>query len=704
MAALIAPPKTERDKDIERKRDDRSESARIIIPKCKNPVRRHRCLDDPVLFLRTYFADRYTLEFGDDHLFMIDAIVSRARHGGRQAVAAPRGRGKSEIVKGLLVYLVCGQLVRFILPVAATTPLAKRLYRDFRKKFATNDLLYDDFPEICYPIRALEGAPLRAHKQHVDGQLTNIVWTDDYISLPHVPNSSFGGVKMAYYGLDAAFRGANIDGDRPDFVLVDDPETRESAKSNMQIDDREQILDQDISGLASQEEHMAIVVLTTVQNNYCLSARLTDPKLKPAYNGKRFGMVLSWPDNTDLWQQYITLRHESQIDGDEHGTKAVDYYEANRVKMDDGVVMLSNHYKPVEVNGRQIVLSAIQQTYNQIADTSRDAYFTEFQNDPPESTGPKGTGLTAEIVASRLSGLARRQLPANATALTVGIDIGKYRCHWAVVAWWRGAGGCVVDYGIQEVTGNERISTGDRAADMIASEPAIYRALLNFRDELLNKEYVDATGTRRAVDLVFVDSGTYTNAVYEFVRQVRGVFHPSKGLSPYRQRTKSSDICRPGKNQHAQYLAASNVWLYELDTDYWKQWTHERFLTPNFDDNNMLRRGSLSLFEPIGSQRHIAYSNHIVSEELLHQFTEGKGAKEYWSCKNENNHWLDATYMAAACTESLGIGLITPSEHVVKPQIVDGSKPKPVKPQRQHGQSRFKNRPGGWIQGIRRGR
>jgi len=155
---------------------------------------------------------------------MIDTIVSRGRNGGKQAIAAPRGRGKSEIVKGLLVYLVCAQIVRFILPVAATTPLAKRLYKDFKKKLATNDLLYEDFPEICHPIRELSGAPLRAAKQHVDGRLTQIVWTDDYISLPHVPGSPYGGVKMAYYGLDAAFRGANIDGDRPDFVLVDDPE------------------------------------------------------------------------------------------------------------------------------------------------------------------------------------------------------------------------------------------------------------------------------------------------------------------------------------------------------------------------------------------------------------------------------------------------------------------------------------------------
>jgi len=692
MQTLLMPTKTERDKDIQRKRDDRSESARITIPRCVNPVRRARCLADPALFLRTYFPDRYNLEFGKDHLFMIDTIVSRGRNGGKQAIAAPRGRGKSEIVKGLLVYLVCAQIVRFILPVAATTPLAKRLYKDFKKKLATNDLLYEDFPEICHPIRELSGAPLRAAKQHVDGRLTQIVWTDDYISLPHVPGSPYGGVKMAYYGLDAAFRGANIDGDRPDFVLVDDPETRESAKSHMQIEDREQILDQDINGLASQEENLAVVVLSTVQNNYCLSARLTDPKIRPSYNGKRFGMVLAWPTNGDAWQDYVQKRREDQIAGDEHGTRALAYYEANRVQMDEGVEMLSEHFKPIEIGGRQMVVSAIQQTYNTIADTSKDAYFTEYQNDPPQSTGPQGQGVTAELVSSRLSGLARRQLPASTIALTAAIDLGKYRCHWVVIAWWTGVGGCIVDYGVAEVTGT------DKALNNEASEPMIYKALLNWRDELLNKHYIDGTGTNRRIDFCLVDSGTFTQAAYEFCRQSRGIFHPSKGINPYYPRKKSTDTCLASANLHAQKFTSEDIWLYELDTNHWKQWVHERFLTTTMDENNMLRRGSLSLFELDGYEKHGSFSQHIAAEELLTEFKEGKGVKTYWNVKNENNHWFDATYMAAASSEVCGIKLIGGPEVSVEARQVDVDKHKTKQPTvRQHGSDRFRRRPGGWV-------
>ena len=203
--------------------------------------------------------------------------------------------------------------------------------------------------------------------------------------------------------------------------------------------------------------------------------------------------------------------------------------------------------------------------------------------------------------------------------------------------------------------------------------------------------------------MVLVDSGTFTNAAYEFVRQVGGVFHASKGINPYRKRAKSTKDVKAGNNMHAQRFPSQKLWLYELDTSYWKQWVHERFLTPTFDDDNMLRRGALSIYSPEGNQRHTSFAQHIVSEELVTEFKEGKGQKTYWNVRNENNHWFDATYMAAACTEAVGIGLLqstksNPDGPKVEPRQIEKSAQKPQ--QKTHG--RFRTRPGGWDNGIRR--
>jgi hypothetical protein len=114
----------------------------------------------------------------------------------------------------------------------------------------------------------------------------------------------------------------------------------------------------------------------------------------------------------------------------------------------------------------------------------------------------------------------------------------------------------------------------------------------------------------------------------------------------------------------------------------------------------MLRRGSLSLFALEEERRHSQYAQHIAAEELVTKFTEGKGTKTYWLPKDSNNHWLDATYMAAAASEACGVKLIAPSEIEVQPKHVSGEHPTQAKPAQQayrHGQQRFKQRQGGWI-------
>jgi hypothetical protein len=142
------------------------------------------------------------------------------------------------------------------------------------------------------------------------------------------------------------------------------------------------------------------------------------------------------------------------------------------------------------------------------------------------------------------------------------------------------------------------------------------------------------------------------------------------------------------------------VWLYELDASYWKQFVHERFLTPTFDEQNMLRRGSLSLFNTHGSQTHNTFANHIVAEELVSEFREGKGVKTFWNRKHENNHWLDAVAMASAAGAACGIKLVGESEVEIKPVAAEARRPA-QRPAQQHG--RFKRRDGGWIPRRRNG-
>jgi hypothetical protein len=679
-----------RDRQNTRQKSQRSESARIEIPQCVNPARRLRCLADPEMFLRTYMPKKFTQSFGKVHSRIIQTIHDRATTGGKKAVAAPRGRGKSTIVKGMLIYATARELVRFIVPICATTNLAGRIYRDYRNEWGNNDLLYQDFPEICAPVRHLEGAPQRAARQHVDGHLTHINWSStDFLRLPRVPGnandflkslgkewSPFGGVKMAFAGLDAAFRGMNIDDDRPDCLIIDDPETRESAKSLQQIEDRIEIIEKDIEGLEGQDKPLAMVMVTTLQNTYCVSAQFTDPEQKPAWEGERYGWIQSWPERLDLWDEYIARRRKAQRDGDRHGMDAVEFYLANRDAMHAGVTMLADNFKEIVLkDGRQAVYSAIQEAYNKIADTNLSAFKAEYQNDPDPEEQAETSMLTPGRVAGQLSGLQQGEVPDARVFSFVGIDIGKYKSHWVKLSCTRDLVSWITDYGVVETHGLSKYSTGE------AIELAILDSLKQFAD---GDVFADAQPL-----LVLVDSGDFTESIYEFCHQMGAPFYPSKGWSMdrFRQKKQTEDY-EPFLQAYAHKTADSKrreLWLYHVNTEFWKKWGQDRFLVDAFMDQTRLA-GSVALFDPPHADMkfHLQFARHMVSESEQLVPVDGKVNKRQWIVHDKNNnHWLDAYALACAAAGCTGLRLVAPEPEPVKQVQKSEQKPRLVNP---HGQ------------------
>jgi len=686
---------------------------KISIP--KDPVRRMVALEDGELFLTTYFPDVFFEPFTADRRDMHESIVRAARYGGDQAIAGTRGEGKTKLAIYTALYLVLCGLSRFPIVIGKNQRKSEAELRTVREKLQQSPLLLEDFPELCEPLKAIGGWSSRARMQTVAGEYTNAELAADHIIFPTVGRHQLPddwpediepvshGQILASIGIDGGIRGTNYRDVRPDIAIIDDIEDRQAAESDALIEKNEEIIEQDIGGLASSAERVARVFLCTIQNRKCVAFKFTDPKQKPSWKGKRYRKLITPPDRMDLVEEYLRLRIERSA-GDPDAREAFRFWRDNMPEIERGSVISnpSSHSKKLHEDGEPLELSAVQSYYNKVADLGKKAVATEIDNDPPEEVGPQGSGLTWQIVASRLSGLDRYQLPANASCITAGIDLGKYLCHWVVVAWWKGAGGCVIDYGRAEVAGT------DKAMDNESSEPQIYKTLLNWRDELLAKQYVDAAGSHRRVDAVFIDSGTFTDAAYEFVRQVGGSpFYVSKGIGNYRDKTTETDRIKPGNHFHAAYQEAQHLWLYELDTDYWKQFVHERFLTPTFDEQNMLRRGALSLFTMPNDRKHTSFAQHIAAEELVTEFKEGKGTKTYWNVVNENNHWLDATYLSAAAAGARGVYLLSPTAEnpngpaVTPRQKVSNEQAKPPgKPANQrHGTP--KKRAGGWVQSLR---
>jgi len=133
----------------------------------------------------------------------------------------------------------------------------------------SNELLLADFPEVCFPIQALDGISNRANGQLYKGKRTQIGWTAKEVVLPTVEGSSASGAIIKVAGLTGRIRGMKFkrpDGRtvRPSLVVLDDPQTDESARSLSQCANRESILAGAVLGLAGPGKKISGIMPCTV--------------------------------------------------------------------------------------------------------------------------------------------------------------------------------------------------------------------------------------------------------------------------------------------------------------------------------------------------------------------------------------------------------------------------------------------------------
>lgn len=636
----------------------------ISIPACIDPARREACEADVFLFLATYFAHKFYNPLTDNQRAIVRAVLECAEKGGDRAIAAPRGDGKTTLTKCVILYCVLTGRLRYPVILAANGLEAKTIIDDIKNELEKDEaeggevLLAEDYPEVCVPIHALSGWASRAKLQRnkADGRRTKIVWRDDFIVLPTVTGSKCSGSAIRCRGMDAAIRGMNYRGLRPDFVLMDDPESDEDAGSLPEIKKREKKIERGVAGLRGQSRKMGRLILCTIQNRFCLAAKFTDRTKKP-WHGLRFKQVIEWPtEHEGLWRDYLFLRRAGKEQ------EAVNLYLSKREAMDAGAVLANCNLYDQFGEGE---ISALQHCYNFIGRSDDDtAFLTEYQNDPPEESGPQESGIKPEIVSSRTNAFARRQVPDDCTVLTCYIDLGKYGCHWTATAWRQGATGFVIDYGVAEVF-NMGTAVNDRTVDW-----AILTALRNWKDQIEREPFM-RHGENVKIDTVLVDSSDFTDAAYAFCKESGPPYFPAKGFGQgrfYPGVDNQAKGHRVGQHWYTQ-VQPNGVKLVGLDADHWKLFCHNLFMTATYDEGGDFKASAISLFSPGNDKRcHLSYSQHICAEIWTEEHIPDKGLKRGFKSKNRNNHWLDATAGACAAASMCGIKIV--GEVKKKPRYV----------------------------------
>ena len=649
--------------DAARRSSERSLEGRDIgeLPAVENQERKESCRNDFKLFCETYFPEVYQLEWSDDHLRAIAKIQKSVLEGGLFALAMSRGSGKSSLTETAAIWAMLYGHREFVVLVGASESAALEMLDSIKTEFEVNEHIAADFPEVSYPIAKLEGIANRCAGQLYKGERTRITWTANEIVLPTIAGAASSGVIVRVAGITGRIRGMKYkkpDGRtiRPEFVVIDDPQTSESADSVEQTRKRVRVLAGDILGLAGPGKKIAGIMPCTVIRPGDMAEQILDKTKHPEWNGERCKMIYQFPRNDELWERYADLRADELR---ECGTfeRATEFYREHRAEMDEGaVVSWPDRYNYDEI-------SAIQHAMN-LKLTDEAAFWAEYQNEPlPEDLGTDEQ-LTVDGIVNKLNGHAQRTVPVSANHVTMFIDVQKTLLFYVVCAWDDDFTGYVIDYGAWPDQRRRYFTLGEANPTLQAKFPrsglegCLYGGLKALTEDYLSREFTRDDGAAMRIEKCLVDAnwGQSTDVVYQFCREsaFANVIIPSHGkyigasskpMSEYKKAVGD----RVGHNWRMPNIRGKRAVRHVVfDTNYWKSFVASRLL------ESMGDRGSLSLWGR-SSEAHMLFAEHLTAEYRVK--TEGRGRRvEEWKMRPEgaDNHWWDGLVGCAVAASMTG--------------------------------------------------
>jgi len=643
------------------------------LPAVENPERKERCRLDFRLFCETYFPEVYVLAWSEDHLRAIAKIQQAVLQGGLFALAMSRGSGKSSLTETAAIWAMLYGHREFVVVIGASESAALEILDSIKTELEVNEHLAADFPEVTYPIKCLDGIANRCAGQLHKGERTRIVWTANEIVLPTIAGAKSSGVLVRVAGITGRIRGMKFkkpDGRtiRPEFVVIDDPQTSESAGSSEQTRKRVRVLAGDILGLAGPGKKISGIMPCTVIRPGDMAEQILDKSRHPEWNGERCKMLYQMPRNEELWNRYADLRADELR---ERGTfsEATEFYKAHRAEMDEGAKVSW----PARHNYDE--LSAVQHAMN-LKLTDEAAFWAEYQNEPlPEDLGTDEQ-LTVDGIVNRLNGHAQGTVPAWASHLTMFIDVQKTLLFYVVCAWSDEFTGAVVDYGAWPGQRRRYFTLADASPTLQSKHPrtglegCLYAGLKELTEKYLPKEHTRDDGAAMKIEKCLIDAnwGQSTEVVYQFCREsaFANIIVPSHGkyigasskpMGEYRKMPGD----RVGHNWRMPNIRGKRVVRHVIfDTNYWKSFVASRLLTSQGD------RGALTLWGR-NSETHMLLAEHLTAEYRVK--TEGRGRRvEEWKMRPEahDNHWWDGLVGCAVAASMCGCVLA--GTDVVKPR------------------------------------
>ncbi len=619
----------------------------LDIPDPEDPDRRDRLAENDPEWLQWYLPDVFYNPFTDDQLETIHECGECLRYGLKKAKAAPRGDGKSSIIKYLGLKYALHRQVRFPLVIASTFGKSIKTTKSLRKRLAARQKtrLLADYPLECLVARRVDPWPSRARNVTGNGgRIIHVEWGPEYFTIPvWEDEESIGPIIMSIGITSDELQGCNVFDIRPDFVMLDDLDSRDSLASEDGViaGKIEEAIEKTIAGLGGQSRQLGQYMLCTITSRKAAAFKYTDPMEKSAWSGRRVAAISKWPDRMDLWDNYNKLRQEGQQKQtpggqpiDRYGRNAHRFYVENFDAMNAGAV-LSNPYnfeRDKLPDGTQKQLSSLQRCMDFISDHGREAFDTEHQNDPPPDDARLESKLTWFHVSDCAGDYQRQQVSAETNAVVRGVDVRKIELHDAAIASDPTRRYRIADYNVR--------SHGTSETTVEQAESLILDALRNLARSWQDEPLIDEHGTHHAADLVLIDKGwlgnwTEDGEIKTWVQQPVELFCleagleqflPAKGAPNY-QAPAPDRLVIVGDNWHINRGRGKNRICDEViwNADHWHLLVEELFMLP--DD----------------------------SPDRFELFTTEEGGTRSRKPRFVRDHWWDALAMCLVGASVLGV-------------------------------------------------
>lgn len=635
----------------------KSRSGREIAPSLRSAresidtERRDKCRTDFRLFCETYFPDFFDLGWSPAHLKVIARIETAVLKGGLFAVAMPRGSGKTTLSICAVVWAIVFGHRRSVVLFGATKDAAVELmviikailegegYPDFEQ----------DFPDVCVPCSELEDKSIMTKGQLFDGQLTRMKWDADKVMLPSIEGSPSFGSCIRTRGLGGHMRGlihkAGTEMVRPDLIILDDPQTDESAMSKEETKKRYKTIDKGVRGLAGPGKRIAGIMPCTVIEPDDLADKIL--KGAPGWASERITMLEDFDgipeENADRWEELREL-YMQEMNSDAYPLTNA-YFEEHQEEMEAGL----NHYWPARVE--EGFVSAIQHAMCWYM-TRPESFWSEGQQNPQGDDDPDADLLSIDEIQQKQHNQPEGVVPDDAETLVSFIDVQHSILFYCVLAFNRKKfTGYVVEYGAwpNQRTRNFHMSQArPRLADMykgrrgarLGLENVIRRGLTDCITDLFSGRFQTSDGqlvqmARCAVDC---SDGKLSDHLREVIAELENplVFAAFGRDSELTGKPHTGD--RSGDRWRARNDKRFKIRKFTYQPNHWKSFAHARLAT-DFGE-----RGSVSLFQD-EPYRHKTFAEHLRSEKRTIErvkTVDGDEVRSKWTNPpGGQNHWFD---------------------------------------------------------------